>query len=206
MRIGMSNEAERDEQRQWIRAVARKLGISVSQLAREAELAPSTLNRFLNQDVQHLLENETLAAVAKVGGVEILELPGRPRGLAEEATPFDAARVESSFARAVKALTQERNGLAPYVVRGFALDLMGYVPGDVVIVDLNRQPKTGDVVLAQRYHWERDSADTLLRLYEKPLLLTVSSRGILEKPVAVDDDQVVIKGVVGPRLNPGRSG
>lgn len=203
MRIMAHLDAERDEQRRWVKAVARKLGISLSELARQSGLAPSTLNRFVNNpDIDHLLENETLAAVAKTGGVDVLEPPGRARGFGEDAVPFVVDETDVAFARAVKALTQHRNGLAAYQVKGFGLDLLGYMPGDVVIVDLNRGAKAGDVVIAQHYDWSRDKAETLIRSFDPPYLVTASTKLAPQKPLMVDDDTIIIKGVIGPQLRP----
>ncbi|MDR3439858.1 S24 family peptidase [Telmatospirillum sp.] len=79
--------------------------LDATNLAREAKLAPSTLNRFLNNDVKYLLSGKTLAAVSRISGVAVpsevssvvaptrIALPTTdavvPNELMEEAAAFD---------------------------------------------------------------------------------------------------------------------
>jgi hypothetical protein len=82
-------------------------------------------------------------------------------------------------------------------IRGRALDLAGLLPGDVVAVDLGRSElKTGDVVCAQIYDWQKGSATTVFRIYEPPYLVALSTDPQHRKPVLVDGDRVLLKGRV----------
>jgi hypothetical protein len=196
-------DKRRDEQVAWIKAVQVYLGVSLTELARRAKIAPSTLQRPINDpDWDSLLSDRTLAAVAEVAGLRPFEFPSRPgAGFGEpEAVPYQyedmGSALDSNVDRAVRELTRGRNGRDPWVIQSHALELAGLLPGDIVIVDLNLQPKPKDVVCAQLYDWSGTKAETVFRIYEPPYLLTNSLRFGTQKPVPVDGREVVIKGVV----------
>ena len=66
---------EIDEQRAAIRALIRSMmeatGLDATHLAKAAGVAPSTLTRFLNQPVKHLLTARTLAKLSKASGMAV---------------------------------------------------------------------------------------------------------------------------------------
>ncbi len=191
----------REEQSAWVRAVAAYLGVSLTELARRARLAPSTLQRPLNDPHWNgLLSGKTMAAVAEVAGLRPYEYPARMRGMAEpDAQPFvydernDAA---DNVDRAVRELCRGRNGRDPWVMKSFALELAGVLPGTVMIVDLNVTPRPHDIVCAQIYDWSGTKTETVFRIFEPPFLVAHSVRTGPEKPVMVDNSTVIIKGVV----------
>jgi hypothetical protein len=194
----------RDETRDWVHAVLTHLDMKPTQLAKKIGKAPSTLNRFLNDpDVEHNLSDETLRAIAEVAKVRPFEVPGgtprRAMGMGEaEAVPFEAGKPGSS-SLVGNALAQDAlssNGRAPWILRSTALTGVGYLPGDVLIVDLNERPRVHDVVCAQVYDWSRGKAETVFRLYEPPYLLSSTTDPKLLRPLVVDDDVVIVKGVV----------
>jgi len=186
------------EQIAWVRAVLAHLGISATELARRAKLAPSTLHRPLNEaDYPGLLSGRTLAAIAGVAGVRPLEFPARMRGMAEpEAELYRPDRADTDpTSRAVRELTAGRNGRDAWVMSGWALDLAGVLPGDVVVVDMNLQPRPRDLVCAQIYDWSGMKSETVFRVFDPPFLIVRSTR-LEEKPLTVDGNTVIIKGVV----------
>lgn len=190
------------EQLEWIRALCRHLGISASELARRARLRPSTLNRPLNDpDFTGMLSGRSIAAIAEAAGVRPLEFPGRPRGFSDnEAIVFDHGNSDVRTSRAVRELIAGRNGLDAWTVRTRALDREGIMPGDIMIVNLNRRPDAGDIVCAQVYDWAGQKAETVFRVYEPPFLLVHSASMPLQKPLMVDDENVVIRGSVDATL------
>ena len=191
----------KDEQIAWLKAVREYLGISLTELAKRAKIAPSTLQRPINDpSYPGMVSGRSMAAVAEVAGLRPLEYPSRMRGLAEaDASPFsydernDAA---DNLNRAVRELVKGRNGRDAWVMKSYALELAGVMPGDVMIVDMNLTPRPRDIVCAQIYDWSGMKSETVFRIYEAPYLLTHSVRGHFEKPVAVDNSTVIIKGVV----------
>lgn len=60
-------------------------------------------------------------------------------------------------------------------VRDESLNLAGFLPGDIVIADMDRPLVEGDVAVIQHYH-EEDNAETILRRYSPPLLLPHSTQ------------------------------
>lgn len=188
------------EQVAWVRAIMTYLGVSATELARRAKLAPSTLHRPLNEpDYPGVLSGRTLAAIAAVADVRPLEYPARMRGLSEpEASAYQlSAKVDAAdnVGRAVRELIAGRNGRDAWVAQSHALDLVGVLPGDIVIVDLNLQPKARDIVCAQIYDWSGTRTETVFRVFDPPYLLVRSTR-VDDKPLTVDGASVVIKGVV----------
>ena len=98
-----------------------------------------------------------------------------------------------------------RNGVDPWVLRSNALLSIGYLPGDVMLVDLNERPRAHDVVCAQVYDWVRSRAQTVFRLYEPPYLLASTTDQAVLRPLVVDDNVVVVKGVVTASIRPRRN-
>lgn len=64
----------REEQRREVRTYVEELGITPTELARMAGIAPSTLNRFLNLNVDHLLSMTTMS---KISGAHHAEMERR---------------------------------------------------------------------------------------------------------------------------------
>lgn len=195
----------KDEQVAWIRAVMAYLGVTATQLARRAKLAPSTLHRPLyDADYPGMISGRSLAKVAEVAGLKPLEFPVRATTFSEPETspyaPPDVLNPTDYFHRAIRDLCAGRNGRDPWIMRGYALDLSGILPGDVLIVDMNIQPKAGDIVCAQIYDWSRQKAETVMRRYDPPYLVARSMREPNHKPLLVDDENVIIRGVIGPVL------
>lgn len=64
-------EATQNAQRAYLRQAMAATGMDGTNLAREAKMAPSTVNKFLNSEVKHLLSARTLAKIAAVSGVPV---------------------------------------------------------------------------------------------------------------------------------------
>lgn len=191
----------RETQIAWVRAVLAHLGVSATELARRAKIAPSTLQRPLNDPTwTSMLSGRTMAAIAQVAGLAPLEFPNRVRGAAtQEAEPYRFDQAEDAadnFDRSVRELCQGRAGREAWQMKSFALELSGILPGDVLIVDSNLTPAADDIVCAQMFDWSGTKAETVFRLFDPPYLVTNSVRAGREKPIAVDNSSVVIKGVV----------
>lgn len=197
-----------DQQLDWVRADMKHLGVTANGLATRAGFRASTIQKPLNDpDWPHALSGTTLAKIARVAGVKPMEFPNRPTGSGEaEATAFVFGEVSdaigSNIDRAVRELTRGRAGRDPWVLHSYALESSGYLPGDILIIDRNITPAPKDVVCAELYQWTGSKAETVFRLYEPPYLLTNSVRVGIQKPLLVDNDHVVIKGVVDGLVRP----
>jgi hypothetical protein len=208
-------EPSKEELRTWLSDVLARTGETPSGLARRAGLATTTLTRFLNDPDANMLGMRSVAKIAHVAGIQPAGVPrlaasnGPARGMAEdEAAPYVAEAVGDPTTRAIEALIAGRNATDPWVLRTRALEAAGYLPGDIVIVDLNRPPQARDIVCAQDYRWNEGKAETVFRIYEPPYLVAachdLELQEKLRRPLVVDNDRVIIKGVVTDLLRPAR--
>jgi hypothetical protein len=197
--------------REYVRRVVAHSGKPPTRIAMDLGIAPSTLTRLLNapEGSTATLHALTLRKLQDYSGIPP-PFGGDPsasqgyRGFAEDAVPFDAKGADPAVSAALKALIGGRKAADPWTIRTRALERIGYLPGDIVIVDLGRRPEAGDAVCAQVYDWRRADAETVMRLYEPPYLVAASLDEGLRRPLVVDNERVVIKGVVLPhRLRPG---
>lgn len=63
------------------------------------------------------------------------------------------------------------------------------------MVDLNARPEVGDVVCAQVYD-RAGKGETVFRVFEDPFLVAATLDTKLIRPLLIDNDRVVIRGVV----------
>lgn len=179
----------------------------MAELARRTDRNPSTYSKFKNDPAnQAILEPSTIAAIEEASGIRAYEfsLHSRPRGLAEsESIKYEAEPLEAVDG-AIKALQGDRNGIDPWVLKSRSLEAAGYLPGDVLIVDLNARPEPGDVVCAQVYD-RAGRVETVFRIFEDPFLMAATLDRSLIKPLLIDNDRVVVRGVVTASLRERRA-
>lgn len=209
-----------DSVRTWLRAVLDETGLSASALARQIGTSTTTLTRALNDpNSKHVLSMRTIDAISRATGKPGPNGQGGTQGQAQggdqAAAMFDPALgreldgralpVETGDARvddAVRYLCAAENGLYAQRLNSRALEGVGYLPGDVMVVDLNQSAKLGDVVVAQIY--KQRGAETVFRLYAKPFLIAAALDRCPHLPMLVDDDRVSIRGVVVASFRPRR--
>ena len=196
------------DMRDWISAVARHLNLTPSELARRSRLAPSTLTRFLNDASRTATITErSIQAIESYSGVSRHRMPGvaLPPGMAEpDAAPLneDAEPLQAWCKAAIEEARKGRNGIDPWVMRGRALDLEGVLPGDILMVALNRRPAAGDIVCAQVVDYTSGAAETVFRLFQPPYLIAHSAKLGPVRPEQVDEVRVSIRGVVEGLIRP----
>jgi len=195
------------QHREYLRRVIQHTGKPPTRIAKEIGVAASTLTRLLKENSTATLHARTIRKLEEYSRIPFSggDAPGPPGigGLAEDAVPFDAKSADPAVSAAIKALIGGRQAADPWTIRTRALERIGYLPGDIVIVDLGRRPEAGDAVCAQVYDWRRGAAETVMRVYEPPYLIAASLDEQLRKPLVVDDEQVIIKGVLlAHRLRP----
>lgn len=185
--------------RKWLLDILGKTGMTPTALARAAGLAVTTLTRPHKEP--EWSRPFAAATIEKIVAATGYAPPGMAaaNGFREsEPEPFEIAR-EDADARvraAVDALKAGRNHVAAWEMRSRALELAGYLPGDIVICDHQREPHAGDVVCAQIYAPDGTGARTVFRIYQPPYLVAMSADRALLKPWLVDHDNVAIRGVV----------
>lgn len=204
-----SDHATAKLHRQWLQDLTRFTGKSLTRIADDIGLARSTLTRPVKDGdagTSTLHANTINKIVENTGfpppGSDLGQLAQTMRGgVREDAVPY-RPEPGNSVAAAVAALAGAQPGVFPWVVRSSALELIGYLPGDIVLIDLNATPRPGDAVCAQIYEWSRMKAETVLRVLERAapvdLLLSRSRDPAQHQPIVVDGERVVIKGVILP--------
>lgn len=192
-------ENARRKQLAWVHAILDHRKWRPTRLAREAGIDPSTLSKFLG-DPLNIAQLNTLSIekIAAAGGIPPYQTQpvSMPRGMAEgEAAPYVTEAPDAALARAIQAAKAGKNGVDPWIMRSRALELAGYLPGDILMVDLNAEPQDGDAVCAQVYD-KIGRAETVMRIYEKPFLAAATTDRSLSRPLLIDDDRVQVRGVV----------
>lgn len=193
----------RAEQRAWLQLVLEQTKKSGSALAKAAGLAQTTVTNFLNDpDYPHALSSRTIDALERASRMKFGGMP-RVSGMDEtEAAPFGGEPSSDLVADAVKRLIGASNTRAPWRLISKAIEAAGYLPGDVLIVDLSIAALPGDVVCAQVYHRRRFTAETVFRVFEPPYLLAKTFDRAASPLLAVDNENVIVKGVVVASIRP----
>jgi len=200
----------RDEQKAWIGSILDVTGWTPTDLARRASVHQTTLTRFLADPTgKATLSARTVAAITEVTGFEPYARANpeaRRSAVAPigdgEPLPKDLDLLRDDLDGALRALIAGRNDVFPWRIRTRALEMAGFMPGDVAIVDINATPKRGDAVCAEVSDWPNGRTETLLRLFEPPYLVTATADASLRRPHYIDDEKVIIKGVVTAMLRP----
>jgi hypothetical protein len=166
-------------------------------LAKKAKLAQTTITRFLRPEAPFALNVHTIAKIEDASGVAFQGSGAEPTARTHEAIPFSEDSDEMTRIREIgRTIAIHSNGLAKWSLRSRALETAGYMPGDILVVDLNLQQQPGDVVCAQLYDWPRGSAHTVFRKWEPPYLVSATFDQSALAPIYVDNRNVMIKGVV----------
>lgn len=194
-------QALRQSQMGWLDTVRSRTGLSLTEIARRAELHPSSVTQFYNNDRRGgMLSALTIRRISDATGVPttpaILGETGTVGAFREpEAALFDMAGAPQAVAGLVAAAAADAH-VVPWELHSRALEFAGYMPGDVLLVDLNGRPQRGDVVCAQFYDPRGTGAETVFRLYEPPFLVAHGPDEAHRRPRLVDDATVAIMGVV----------
>ena len=196
----------RRKQLAWVQAILDFRTWNPTRLAREAGVSQSTLAKFLNdpENVAQLSTN-TVEKLAMAGGIRPYETAPTmvPRSMSDRETErFEGFSTEPAFTRMIGTLSTG-NAVVPRVLHSKALEAAGYLPGDVLMVDMNAVPQDGDLVCAEVYD-RTGSAETVFRIYDHPFLVAASFARRPVKPLLVNNETVFVRGVVtsSHRLRP----
>lgn len=197
--------------REFVRQVVEKTKTKPTRIATDIGISPSTLTRLINEPDggKATLRATTIAKLERYSGLTAptLEMPEGstpvPAGLREDAIPFEPRDADLTVTAAIKAIIGGRKNIDPWTMRSRALECAGFMPGDIVLVDLSVLPRAGEPACAQVYEWRGGTAETVMRIYEPPYLVAATFDGNLRKPLLVDDERVIVKGLILPhRLRP----
>ncbi len=192
----------------WIRAVAAHLNLTLTDLAKSAGVGQPTITRYVNDRTGKVgISQRTLDAISKFSGIPPHKMPTARTPSDPDAVPYTeehAAEGTGWLAKIVMKANTEEPWRKPWLMTSRALDFAGIQPGDILFVDSRLTPKSGDTVLAEVFRVQASGAEHVVRLFEPPFLLTRSSMPASLKPLIVDADTVVIRGVVDFVLRAGR--
>lgn len=191
--------------RDFVKRVVEHTRTPPTRIATDLKIAPSTLTRLLNEPEggKATLRATTIAKLEAYSGLTAptLESPDgaiQAPGLREDAVPFEMRDGDASVVAGIKAVTGARKNVDAWTIRTRALECAGYMPGDIVLVDLSTMPRVGEPACAQVYNWRGGTAETVMRLLEPPYLVAATFDPALRKPLLVDDDRVIVKGLILP--------
>jgi hypothetical protein len=200
----------RQEQLDWLRKVLAHTKENPSQLATNSGLADNALTRFLKEDYEGTLSSLTIRLIsdyAKVPGPGAPNAPGQ-RGFEEEATTYDhkAKSADPIMAHVIATMIEKRQHATAKRLQTRALEDVGYLPGDILIIDPDETPLSGDVVCAQIYDLERGGAGTVYRVFKTAGRIELLMPGADEPESAearqIDNNVVRIWGVVTESFRP----
>lgn len=192
--ISASADANDAAIREWLHDVMRRTGLKPTPLAKGADLAPSTLLRALDPGSSGSLERRSIEKIVQKYGVP------PPAIYSDPATARAGGFGEPELVSILRPHTDERpllNTEGDWEIRTRALELAGYLPGDKVRADSAMKPRPRDVVVAQVLDHVRGGAETVLRVYDPPFIITdTADPASKRKPLFVDGTTVSIWGVV----------
>lgn len=202
------------KQRAYLRDTFKELRITASSAAKALSLSPSTFTRFMKEPDT---SEKTLAA-STMDKVEQLrqanssnsfptQAQAQWQTVREEATQLTIS-ADDEVAKLVTAIMNGRNGIDAWTLNSRSLELEGFMPGDIVLVDINATPKPGDAVCAQVFDRAHTRAETVMRLFQNagpvnvllPRTMDPGTQGAL----VVDNDRVTIRGVLLPHRLKGK--
>ena len=186
-------DALKETLRDWLNGVRKTTGWSFERIAREAEVSPTTLTRFMKPDYPNLLGLDTIRKIStatRVAAPGELGIDVKPSGFAESELRHWTPAPEE-----LKSADHLASGVDWWEVRSLLLDLEGLLPGDKIAVDLNRQAQPGDIVLAQVESKSGNEVETVLRKYEPPMLTCRTTQREYPGPEFVDGSRVIVMGV-----------
>ncbi len=198
--VHLSQMDTRAEQLRWLSRVVSETGIAPTTLATKAGLAPTTLTRFLNNpDHATALSARTISAVENATGISY-GAAIRPRLYRPQEAESYALDQSGPLAARIQAMLNGSN-LNAWTLKTRALETVGFVPGDIVVVDLGEPALPGDAVCAQIYDAKAMRAETVFRLYEPPFLHAATFDRLQSAPILIDGN-VGIKGPVIMSIRP----
>lgn len=160
-----------------IRARRIALGLSQAELAREVGLDRQQMWKI--ETNRRAVKLEEAPAFERVLGLDLEQITGQkplesgPEGEARFVAEPDMSEQELRLAR----LLYPQGQTDMLIVTSPSLLLAGYVPGDRILVDREREPEEKDCVVCQLYDEETGWGPPLLRCYEPPFLIPHSVEG-----------------------------
>lgn len=176
----------------WLESVRAQSGDSWEQIGNKSNVSPTNITRFMKPGSNTGLGIETIRKVAATYGIT------PPSGLALDFLAAAGMNEPEALHWEGPAPAEDRrpgkNGIDWWVMNSWLLDLEGILKGDRLAFDLNRQPKPGDIVVAQQT--ENGEVSTVIRKFEPPMLTCRTTQRDYPRAAYVDGDRVIIMGTM----------
>ncbi|MBL3569895.1 helix-turn-helix domain-containing protein [Rhodovulum visakhapatnamense] len=194
----------------WFKQQQRRAGITAEEIASEMGRHRSVVSRILGG--KQRMTMDWAKAFARALGVSLDEVllhageieEGQAGSIRSTLTDGDVCQWKGSTseemqARAVlRALGQDRPAVEIWRVKGGAMALDGFLPGDLIAVDrdLSERVRLGDTVIARSSDWNTGNAQIVLRRFEPPVLVASGGDSTGRRVLVVDGNNVVVLGKV----------
>jgi hypothetical protein len=144
----------------WLVENLERTGHSQNKLARLMGCSPSTVNRWVDPDDGTSPGWDNVIALATMFG-------NQPPGFA--AQDHATGMAEDGLRMIAQPETDDWNGnITEWAVKDASMQVMGYMAGDMVRADARIKPEDGDVVVANLYSVNGQTATTALRVFKAP--------------------------------------
>ena len=193
----------------WFKRQQKIAGVTADQIAAVVGRDRSVVSRIYTGRQRMSLEwAQAFASVLNVPLATVLEKAGaatlttaqqlHPGFSDSDAVAWIPQGAEDRQVPTMAAAMGQRPGVDVWQVKSPALSLMGYMPGDYMLVDTHaaERVRSGDVVIAQVYDNAKGTATTILRRFEPPVLVAASMSPEDRRVHVVDGVNVVIRGKV----------
>jgi hypothetical protein len=192
---------------EWFKDLQRKAGVTSSDIGSQLGRDRTIVARiYAGRQPMTYEQAEVFASMLCVPIEDVLlraglrQKPAASSGFSEgDVVAFDRSGGPPPLLdKITDAVGGERPGVDVWQVRTDAMLLAGYLPDDWLLVDTHAagQVASGDTVIAQVYDLNSGSAKTLLRQFQKPALVAHSASPKDWGVHIVDDQTVMVRGVV----------
>ncbi|QTG12922.1 hypothetical protein G6M86_06555 [Agrobacterium tumefaciens] len=193
------NTGTREQIRDWLQSIMTERNMSPIELAKFVGVSPTTIYRAIDVGSEFTTTTKTLEKVAsKVGR----QPPGPSYLDAHHIRPLNSpSGLEAiDVPRNLITLTADEHRLLAYRILDRSLELEGYLPGDIVVIDEDVAPSAGDIVCVDLSSQRPGGAGRVLRLFEPPYLMSRSIDRRVEPAPILLDRSVEIKGTATAML------
>lgn len=179
----------------WLNEVTKKTD---SALAVMAGQSANTITRFRDREGA-LLDGLTILMLSEATGLpgpDTYLLEGADKHL-EDAEPYESKKgAEPLLQQLIDLALKGRTNASPWRLRTRAIEKLGYMPGDIVIVDKAQPHRAGEAVAAQVFTGRDTAPRVIFRVAEPPYLISMADDPSARKPLLIDDQSVIILGPI----------
>ncbi|UWR31359.1 helix-turn-helix domain-containing protein [Sulfitobacter sp. W002] len=194
----------------WFKQQQKRVGATAEDIAQKmGRTRANVSNIYTGRQKMSLEWARAFAEVLQVPIDEVLKRAGvlkpvearrvTPEFADSDAAPWgDKSNSRDGVYNIAAALGGARPGVDVWQIERGALSLMGYFPGDMILLDTHQSElcKAGDVVIAQKYDGKTGASRMLLRRYEPPVLVAASPEAADRRVDVVDGSNVLIRGKI----------